>query len=407
MSRILSPEGRGEFAVISYFPTLMGALLTLGMPQAVTTLVSKAHTNIDELLTAGFRLSVALALLAAPIFALGAPLSLTGDNHRLATQVALACVCGPFMIITPYFHAMAYGLKRFMWVNRVTIIGQSGYVVSLIGLWFFGVCTPLTAVLSALACQVLQFLIHLLHIRPSCLTASVGRESYKSILRLGWRLAIPSLALVILSNADRALLIRTTTLEQIGYFSTAFALTFPITLTTEAFTQIGFVEISSSDDHIASLQLTLRRFQMSQVVAILCFLLACTVIDPVIRYGFGIAYVKAIPAAYPLALTMCLRAVSRTLENSLRGLNFILPGTLSATVNIAGLVCLSFLWVPRWGAIGFSYASLVSQVLYLASLLAFLATRPSVNPQMLWGLRLSIAGAMTRALWALCKRVEV
>ncbi len=80
----------------------------------------------------------------------------------------------------------------------------------------------------------------------------------------------------------------------------------------------------------------LRRFQMAQVIAGVSFLLACALIDPVIRFGFGRAYLHAIPAAYPLALTMLLRAMTRTFENNLRGLRMIVPGTLGAAINLAG-----------------------------------------------------------------------
>ncbi|MEI9968732.1 MAG: hypothetical protein WDM87_08955 [Terracidiphilus sp.] len=153
---------------------------------------------------------------------------------------------------------------------------------------------------------------------------------------MGIRFAAPSLAAVVLLNADRAILIRTTTLEQIGYFAIAFAVTMPITITTEAFTQIGFVEVSSADSAHASFALMLRRFQMAQVIAGGSFLFACAFIEPVIRFGFGKGYLNAIPAAFPLALAMSLRAMTKTLENNLRGLRFIVPGTLGAGYQLSG-----------------------------------------------------------------------
>jgi O-antigen/teichoic acid export membrane protein len=141
----------------------------------------------------------------------------------------------------------------------------------------------------------------------------------------------------------------------------------------------------------------LRRFQMAQVVAITSFLLACAVISPVIRFGFGAAYVSAIPAAYPLALAMSIRAMTRTLENNLRGLRFVLPGTAGAALNLAALVLLSVLFVPRWGALGFCCACLVSEALYLICLALYLASQQNVRLQSLWGIRPSIVRAMALA----------
>ena len=300
VSRLLMPRGRGELAILLYFPTLMAAFFSLGTPQAITALISKDPKHPEEILTTGFRLAVAQVLLAVPLFILCAPLTLTGDNRQLAIPVQISCACGAFMILVPYFNAMAYGLKRFTWVNAVTLAGQASYVVALLILWLIGTLTPLTAVLSALGSQLLQCLLHLIHIKPSWLNRRLPRGAYRRCLGLGIRFAAPSLAAVVLLNADRAILIRTTTLEQIGYFAIAFAVTMPITITTEAFTQIGFVEVSSAENADASLALMLRRFQMAQVVAGASFLFACALVGPVIRFGFGKAYLSAIPAAYPL-----------------------------------------------------------------------------------------------------------
>jgi O-antigen/teichoic acid export membrane protein len=253
-------------------------------------------------------------------------------------------------------------------------------------------------VLSALGSQLLQCLLHLTHIKPSWLNRRLPRSAYRQCLGLGIRFAAPSLAAVVLLNADRAILIRTTTLEQIGYFAIAFAVTMPITITTEAFTQIGFVEVSSAESSDASFALMLRRFQMAQVVAGMSFLLACALVDPVIRFGFGKAYVNAIPAAYPLALAMALRAMTRTLENNLRGLRFIVPGTVGAVINLTALIVLSVFLVPRWGAFGFCCASLISEAIYFTCLALYLATQQDVRLQSLWGIRPSIVRAMASAL---------
>jgi len=398
VSRLLMPRGRGELTILFYFPTLMAAFFSLGTPQAVTALISKDPTHPEEVLTAGFRLAIAQVLLAVPLFILCAPLTLTGDNRPLAIPVEISCACGAFMILVPYFNAMAYGLRRFTWVNAVTLAGQASYVIALLVLWLTGTLTPLSAVLSALGSQFLQCPLHLIHIKPSWLNRRLPHGAYRQCLGLGIRFAAPSLAAVVLLNADRAILIRTTTLEQIGYFAIAFAVTMPITITTEAFTQIGFVEVSSAENEGASLALMLRRFQMAQVIAGVSFLFACALVGPVIRFGFGKAYLSAIPAAYPLALAMSLRAMTRTLENNLRGLRFIVPGTVGAAINLTALILLSIAFVPRWGAFGFCCAVLVAEMIYLICLGLYLTTQQSVRLPSLWGFRPSIVRAMTLAL---------
>lgn len=403
VSRLLMPHGRGELAVLLYFPTLMGAFFSLGTPQAITALISKGEGYTEEFLTTGFRLALAQVLLAVPLFVLCAPLTLTGDNRQLAVPVEITCACGAFMILVPYFNAMAYGLKRFNWVNAVSLAGQGSYVIALLILWLSGTLTPLAAALASMGSQVLQCLLHLIHIKPQWLIRKLPKGAYAQCLALGIRFAAPSLAAVVLLNSDRAILIRTTTLEQIGYYAIAFAVTMPITITTEAFTQIGFVEVSSAKNAEASFALMLRRFQMAQVVAGTSFLIACALVHPVIRFGFGKAYLSAIPAAYLLALAMSLRAMTRTLENNLRGLRFVVPGTIGAVINLTVLIVLSVLLVPRWGAFGFCCASLISEATYLGCLALFLSTQQRVRLQSLWGFRPSIVRAMASAFLELIK----
>jgi Na+-driven multidrug efflux pump len=67
-------------------------------------------------------------------------------------------------------------------------------------------------------------------------------------------------------------------------------------------------------------------------------------------------------------------------------------------INLAALIFLSVVLVPRWGAFGFCCASLISEAIYLACLAFYLTTQQDVRLLSLWGLRPSIARAMALAL---------
>ena len=95
---------------------------------------------------------------------------------------------------------------------------------------------------------------------------------------------------------------------------------------------------------------------------------------------------------------MSLRAMTRTLENNLRGLRFIVPGTVGAAINLTALILLSIVLVPQWGAFGFCCASLISEAIYLICLGIYLTTQQRVRLSSLWGFRPSIVRAMTLAM---------
>ena len=268
VSRLLMPRGRGELAILLYFPTLMAAFFSLGTPQAITALhLQRRREHTEEVLTTGFRLADRSGSSgSSPLHALCAA-------HADRRQSPASDPGADILRVRRLYDHRAVLQCHGLWLEAL-YMGQCRYACRAGGLCagtfclvVCGALTPLAAVLSALGSQLLQCLLHLIHIKPSWLNSALPRGAYRQCLGLGIRFAAPSLAAVVLLNADRAILIRTTTLEQIGYFAIAFAVTMPMTMTTEAFTQIGFVEVSSAENADASFALMLRRFQMAQVVA--------------------------------------------------------------------------------------------------------------------------------------------
>ncbi len=223
VSRLLLPRGRGELAILLTLPNAHGSVL---QPRDTASNYGphfqrrRGHTRgSDDRFPArrgsGSRGGSALHVLRA----------VDTDRRQSSSRSPGRDILRMRRLHDPCAVLQRYGLwlERFTWVNSVTLAGQAGYVVALFILWSSGTLTPLSAALSALASQLLQCLLHLIHIKPWWLNRKVPRGAYSQCLGLALRFAAPSLAVVVLSNADCAILRRTTTLEQIGYFAIAFA----------------------------------------------------------------------------------------------------------------------------------------------------------------------------------------
>jgi O-antigen/teichoic acid export membrane protein len=402
-ARLLGPEGRGELAVILYFPAVMGSIFPLAIPQALTFFISKDRNRQAEFATAGFRISLVLGILGSVIFALVSPRILAENNRHLSWAIAVVCLAAPAMVLNPHFYAIQRGMERFNWVNGMLILAGMGYPILLLVLWWFNIVSPLLVALSSLLLQMVISALHVWRLGFSTIRCSIGWQTYRECLIQGLKFFLPSIALTIFVISDRAILIRTTTLEEIGYYSVAFALTFPLTLVIEGFAQIGFVEVAGTKDGNTSLALATRRFQMAQAVVLAAALVMLPLVYPVIRFGFGKEFIPAVTGAYFLIPAMAMRGLVHTLDSSLRARDVAWAGALANLLALFCLIGLSAWLVPTGGVRGFSLSMLCAQGVALVLLtfcVRFLLSIPLLD---LWGLRFSIFMSLLKNLLNLVK----
>ena len=405
-ARFLGPEGRGELAVISYFPALMGSIFPLAVPQALTFFISKDRNRQAEFATAGFKISVVLGILGSAIFALVSPRTLAENNRHLSWAVALVCLAAPAMVVNPHLYAIQRGMERFNWVNGMLILTAMGYLFLLLVLCWLNIVSPLLVALSSLLLQMIISALHVWRLGFSTIRCSIGRQTYTECLILGLKFFLPSLALTIFVISDRAILIRTATMEEIGYYSVAFSIAFPLSLVNEVFAQIGFVEIASEHYKGTSVALVVRRFQMAQMVAIVAALMVLPIINPAIRYGFGEEFLAAVPITQLMVAALSLRGLSRSLEFSLRAKNFWQPGIISGVLALVSLVGLSLMWVPAGGVKSFAFALLCAEIISLAILIFSAQRFLKANFYEFWGVRPKILiGLINSVISALKLRV--
>jgi O-antigen/teichoic acid export membrane protein len=397
-ARLLGPQGRGELTIISYFPGVMASLFSLAVPQALTLFLSKDSDRKSEIVTAGFRISILLGIVGSIIFAIVAPYTLTVEKRYLGWAIALTCLVSPAMVINPNMYAIQRGLHRFNTVNGILVLTSGGMVLGILALWWAKKVSPLGIALLALGLQMAVAVLHISMLGFSTVNQRVGWETYRMCLTKGVKFFLPVIAITLFYLSDRAILIRTTTLEQIGFYSIAYAVTFPLTLAVEAFAQIGFVEVAGMKDERASFLLAVRRFQMAQIVVLISALLLLPFLHPVVRYAFGERFSPAVGLAYYMVAAMSLRGLSKAMENSLRARDLSWPGTASSLAALFILAVLGAWWVPNGGVISFGIALICSEAMGLLILIVMFRQKVHIPLADLWGIRPSIFMAISRNL---------
>jgi antigen flippase len=400
-ARLLGPQGRGELAIISYFPNLMGTFCCLAIPQALSFFISREPGRAAEIAAAGLRLATLLGLLGAVGFALAAPYSLTADNRHLARAVMLACLVAPTMVLYPFMSAIYQGMHSFSWVNGMQILVAGGYVLFILGFWWTNHVSALWFFLAAITLQILTIVLYAWRLGLKSLGSRVTWETYRACVVQGLKFFMPVVAMTLFIMSDRAILIRTTNLEEIGYYAIAFSLTYPLVVCAGSFVQIGFVEMAGTSNSLASASLMARRFHMAQAVVVGAMMILLPLAYPVIRYGFGSKFLPALPATYLMAVAMSFQALNRVLENNLRAKDLAWPGVLTSLGALPCVIILGILWTPEGGAAGFSLAYLCAQGVGSTILIFIVCRVMSVSLSDLWGLRPRILAGFARSLWQL------
>lgn len=397
-SRLLGPQGRGELAILQYYPGLAGSIFGIGMPQAISMLIARDPSKSAEVTAAAVRLSFFLAILACGGFAVVAPYTLASRDPSLASAVTMSCLAAPAMIVNPFLWAIHRGYHRFLWVNAILILLSVASPTATLLLWSCQKIDPFALTLAGLGVQSGLMLLNLGHIGTDTLLRPVAWSTYRECILLGLKNAAPAIAACLYAATDRPVLMHATTAVELGYFAVAFGLAFPITSMSEPFVQIGFVEIAGSSDKGTAKALFVRRVHMAQVTLFLMASAAALVVYPVVRFAYGRAFMSSIPVACVLMAAMVAAALSKLIDNGLRAREFWGPGVATNLVGILCLAAIGVILARAAGARGMAFAFLITESVKLAVVCALAGRRLNVGIAEWWGLRPSVLRAFVTTL---------
>ncbi|MRR39216.1 hypothetical protein EG829_32155, partial [bacterium] len=229
-ARVLGPLARGELAILLYFPGLIGTILPFALPYAASYLISEGSRDRALVAAAVFRLSVVSGLVGTAGCVVLAPLLLSEDSLQLGTQVAVLCMLAPAMVVNPVLYGIHRGQERFRWVNTMLVLAAVGNISVLLALYIFEVLTPFSLSLGTLLVQWILVGLNMRRQGNSLISQSVNRSVYRSAVTHGLRFFLPLSVVGLVAVADRAILIRASTLVEVGYYAVAFAVAFPISM---------------------------------------------------------------------------------------------------------------------------------------------------------------------------------
>ncbi len=357
LAQALGVSGRGAVAAAAAPLGLAIALTTFGIPEAVTYTVAHHPRLVRAAARNGFGLIVLAGLLATGALLAARPLLSGGDLsiQRLMSVSALAVLP---TVLLGVLRGIASGMQRWRQVSREKVLASGLRLLVLIPLWLTGHLTPFTATVVLAVMPVMGALAYITLPRhlPPREQDEQGLASSRSIMRYGSRLWIGTIATVLIARADQTLMTPLSGAKQLGLYVVAVNLSELPLVIHRSVRDVTFVT-DAHQSHDARLTAAAR-------ISTLVSGAAALALGTSMLWWLPLLFGKEFSASLPVAAILLLAVVIST-PGSIAGAGLSARGKPGLRSVVLVIVCvlnisLLVLLLPRWGAMGAAWATLIS-----------------------------------------------
>lgn len=356
LAQALGVVGRGEVAAAVAPLTFASALLTLGIPEALTKFIAgnkysgrAVYLSFAGLATGGLVATFGISALSG---------SLSGGSPAVQALLIFASAFVAPSLISLGLRALSAGFHDW----RVVATAQGVQAIWLLGgtviLWIRGDLTVLSAVVVLAASQTVGGIVNGVGLLVRKRRMS-GTEALKAaeVYRFGGKVWVGAVAGIVLMRLDQVLITPLSSVSELGLYTVAASAAEVILLVNLGIRNVTFSEQSARMD-LAAMTFAAR---LSSTLVLGLALAGAMVAWWVIPLLFGTSFAGALPVYYLLSVAMVIGNPASVPATAISAwgrpvVRSVLVG-ISAVVNIP----LVFLLVPQFGALGAAAAMLVAQ----------------------------------------------
>ncbi|GCE76121.1 hypothetical protein CBZ_11770 [Cellulomonas biazotea] len=406
LAQALGVDGRGQVAAATAPLGLAIALMTFGVPEAVSYAVAR-HPRLVRTAARNGALIVVLAGLLATAAVFAAREWLSGGDTQIQHLMAVASLAVLPTLLLGVLRGIASGLQRWAMVAWEKVLASTLRLLVLVPLWLTDNLTPFTATVVLAAMPVLGALAYVTLPRrlPPAEEDTEHVASTRALTGYGLRLWIGTISGILLSRVDQTLMTPLSSAYQLGLYVVAVNVSELPLVIHRAVRDVTFVTDAhrSEDSRLAA---------AARISTLICTVVAVVLGVSMIWWLpllFGAEFGPAVPIAWLL-----LVAVVISTPGSIAGAGLSARGrpglrsialVIACVLNIGMLVLL----VPTYGAMGAAWATVLGYVvssglnqyflrrLFGVSMLSFYGVRRS-DLVILRGYAGTLTGAVTRRL---------
>lgn len=370
LARSLGAGGRGDLATIIIWPTLVGNLATIGLPQATCYWVARRPSRRNALLSTALAWLFALGLAVAALGCLAS--GLIGRSAAVTAGLRVNFASTPVVFVLAGLLSALQATSPKRW-NACRFVQPVTYFVAVVALLIAGRLTLATAVASLIMSLVVQLVVVVPTVwRAVGPLAGPERELSRPLFNFGVRSIVSSAPWLVNGRLDQLILSVAVSSAALGNYAVAVSLSFLVAPVSTAFGTMAFPKIAATTD--ASEARTVQRMAIRGCLfTAIAVVLPLAVLAPwLVSKVFGGDFSGAAVALRLLAPGAVAFSTNQVMSDILRGLGRPLSVAIAEGVAaIVTVVLLAFL-IPKFGINGAAFASSVAYCVSSAMLVAAL-----------------------------------
>jgi len=380
LARLLGPQGRGAYYLVTLTPAMLFALGQFGLPSAISFFAGRGTSGPALLRIAlVFAGVLSFALLALTLLALPW-LEATVLRAAPPDLLRIALLSLPFQFVASFAGSLIIGRQSMRNYNVLLIVQSVAtliLVILLVGVAGLGVTGAVVTNLAVAAGAALFITLEARRVSRG----DVGRQAIRptELMGYGFRVYPASVTSFFSYRVDVFLLgwLLADT-RAIGLYSLAVSfaeLTFfvPDAVTTVFFPRVAASQRSSADQMTPQVsRFTLLITGLAMLGLIPTAIIAVFVLLP--------AYTGSIPAFLVILPGVLSLSLAKVLSSYVSGLGLPLPVALASIVALSVNLVANLFLIPRWGIVGASASSLISYSVHAVVLLGISTRLAHVSP---------------------------
>jgi O-antigen/teichoic acid export membrane protein len=379
VARGLGPDNRGQLAVAMLWPTLIAAIGGLGVQEAVTYFSGQEDREPSRVLATALWIGALQTALMVPAAYLALPFILRGQPAGVLAETRFYLWILPLYPLTLYPIALFQGRLALRPFNFTRLSVTVVYAILVAVLWRSHGLTVHSALMASLVATLGTFLL--------CFSALVirgywnwrpSRTLVRAVLWFGAKVHLGNLASTGAQRFDLVVLSVIVPPAQVGSYVIATSTGLVAALVPNAASLVLYPIFSRQDP--ATLPLSLARFLLGAGVATVVLGPFLMLLPRIVAYVFGSSFWEAQALAWVLVPAYAIRGWNQMLTTIVRGIGRPFHASLCQGIELAGLVFLLVMLVPKEGAAGAAQAVLGGAIVALVVLLVVSCREARLRP---------------------------
>jgi O-antigen/teichoic acid export membrane protein len=378
-ARLLGPQGRGELAALTLWPTMLVSLAAMGINQAIVFNTGKKLWALSEIWTASTMIGLGQSILALAVGVPAISLALKHYSSGVRDLAWLFLAVSPLVILGGYPGNLLQGTLDFSSFNLIRTIAPLVYAGGVAVLLFL----HRPSLREVVSCQILGYALafcvgYSLLLRNVPIHFAWNSQACWSLVAYGWKTQLGNVSSYINRSADQLVLSLFVAPSELGLYAVAVTTATAVGLFPQA---AGIITLAagSSSHPIEARKILGQSFRASLFWLIIVCSVLFVLAPALIRLVFGPAFARSATACRILLPGAAALGLNQVLYDGARSLGE--PALPSYAEGFATVVTFLGLWVflPKFGFIGAAIASTLAYVSSLTLMLFFCCSRIGVG----------------------------